>query len=108
MCVSKGCLIKQNLQTRTVIDRADKSDAAMIYSPGVFSEQDIYLRPQQQLKFNPKRPPLAVFFYNVFRVTAPGPFEVFMQITEGLGTSGRNNSRCSDLKCSLMDIKLER
>ena len=60
MCVSKGCLIKQNLQARTVIDRADKSDAAMIYSPGVFSEQDIYLRPQQQLKFNPKRPPLAV------------------------------------------------
>lgn len=65
MCVSKGCLIKQNLQARTVIDRADKSDAAMIYSPGVFSEQDIYLRPQQQLKFNPKRPPLAVFFFTM-------------------------------------------
>lgn len=56
-------MIKQNLQTGTVIDRADKSDAAMIYSPGVFSEQDIYLRPQQQLKFNPERPPLAVFFF---------------------------------------------
>jgi len=65
VCVSKGCLIKQNLQARTVIDRADKCDAAMIYSPGVFSEEDIYLRPQQQLKFNPKRPPLAVFFFTM-------------------------------------------
>jgi len=46
-------LIKQNLQTRTVIDRADKSDAPMIYSPGVLSEQDIYLRSHELLKFNP-------------------------------------------------------
>lgn len=56
--VSKSCLIKQNLQTRTVIDRADKRDAPMIYLPGVLSEQHIYLRSQELLKFNPQRPSL--------------------------------------------------